>query len=306
MNTSPTDTLTRREIYPRPLIDGREAPNGTLGRLRRRLQALTVSQREREEAQLERQIRTQPGVTRPNTVALISPKGGVGKTTCTFAVGNLIATHLKLRVIAVDANPDFGTLGRLAPDALRCERSLADLLEDLEELNTAAALRPYVSCLPTGLHLLSAPRDANLTASLGPERYDELLAFLARFYEVVLLDLGTGVAGPLARFAIEHADQVVLVTTPGWITSSVVLDALSHLQHDRTTVAINQSHLRPGDHHAIEERFRAQHLHRSILIPHDHQLAAALDTGTYTLEALQRPTRTALKELGLAVAEQLV
>ena len=56
-------------------------------------------------------------MTRPNTVALISPKGGVGKTTSTFLVGNLLATHLKLRVIAVDANPDFGTLGRLSADA---------------------------------------------------------------------------------------------------------------------------------------------------------------------------------------------
>src|SRR5207247_3974918 len=33
-----------------------------------------------------------------------------GKTTSTFLVGNLLAGHLKLRVVAVDANPDFGTL----------------------------------------------------------------------------------------------------------------------------------------------------------------------------------------------------
>ena len=59
----------------------------------------------------------------------MSPKGGVGKTTSTFLVGNLLATHLKLRVIAVDANPDFGTLARLAPEDRRCQRSLADLLE---------------------------------------------------------------------------------------------------------------------------------------------------------------------------------
>ena len=162
----------------------------------------------------------QPGVTRPNTIALISPKGGVGKTTSTFIAGNLLATHLKLRAIAVDANPDFGTLARLAPDDRRSERSLADLLDDADRLNTAAELAPYVSRLPTGLHVLGAPRDAELTASLGPDRYGELVAFLATFYEVVLLDLGTGVAGPLARFAIERADQVVLVTTPEWVTST--------------------------------------------------------------------------------------
>ena len=306
MSRGPARALDRRDVYPGPLVDGRPGRNGAGGRLRRHVQRLLVSQGEREEAELERRIRTQPGVTRPNTIALISPKGGVGKTTSTFAVGNLLAGHLKLRAIAVDANPDFGTLARLAPDDRRSDRSLADLLDDAERLNTAAALGAYVSRLPTGLHVLGAPQDAELTASLGPQRYGELVAFLASFYEVVLLDLGTGVAGPLARFAIERADQAVLVTTPEWVTSSVVLEALAHLQHDRTTVALNKSHLRSADLRAIEERFRAEHLHRAVTIPYDERLATMLDSGTYTLEALQQRTRFALKRLGLAVADQLV
>ena len=104
------------------------------------------------------------------------------------------------------------------------------MLDDADQLKTAAEVGRYVSRLPSGLHLLGAPRDAELTATLGPDRYGELVAFLSCFYEVVLLDLGTGVAGPLARFAIERADQVVLVTTPEWVTATVVLEALSHLR----------------------------------------------------------------------------
>jgi MinD-like ATPase involved in chromosome partitioning or flagellar assembly len=306
MSAQPAGTLKRRDVYPGALVDGRPTRNGTVGRLRRQLQRLLVSQGERKEVELDWRLRTLPGVTRANTVALISPKGGVGKTTSTFLVGNLLASHLKLRAIAVDANPDFGTLARLAPDERRCERSLADLLDAAERLNTAAELRAYVSRMPTGLHVLGAPCDAELTASLGPDRYGELVAFLSCFYEVVLLDLGTGVAGPLARFAIERADQVVLVTTPEWVTATVVLDALAHLQHDRTTVALNKSLLRAADVQVIEQRFRDEHLHRSITIPHDEQLATMLDTGVYTLEALKRPTRLAIKRLGIAVSEQLV
>jgi MinD-like ATPase involved in chromosome partitioning or flagellar assembly len=306
MSAAPPRTLKRRQVYPDALVDGRPAQDGTGGRLQRRLQRLVVSQGEREEADVERRLRTQPGVTRPNLVALISPKGGVGKTVSTFLVGNLLASHLKLRAIAVDANPDFGTLSRLAPDAICSERSLADLLDDADGLSTAAELGPYVSRLPTGLHVLAAPRDAELMAQFGPERYGELVAFLSTFYEVVLLDLGTGVAGPLARFAVERADQLVLVTTPEWVTSTIVLDALSHLEHDRTTVALNKSYLRSGDVSAIEDRFRAEHLHRAVTIPHNDQLATMLDAGTYTLDALKSPTRVAIKRLGLAVAEQLV
>jgi MinD-like ATPase involved in chromosome partitioning or flagellar assembly len=162
-----------------------------------------------------------------------------------------------------------------------------------------------VSRQPTGLHVLAAPRDAELT-NLGPDRYGELVAFLSCFYEVVLLDLGTGVAGPLAGFAIERSDQVVLVATPEWVCSTVVLEALSHLQHDRTTVAMNKSLQRARGNRIILEQFRMRHLHRAVMIPCDEQLAAMLDAGHYTLEALGRPTRLAIKQLGLAVAEQLV
>jgi MinD-like ATPase involved in chromosome partitioning or flagellar assembly len=306
MSAEPTRTLSRQDLYPTPLIDGRPPANGTIGRFRRRVDRLIVSHAEREEADLERRLLTQPAVTRPNTVALISPKGGVGKTTSTFLVGNLLASHLKLRAIAVDANPDLGTLARLAPDDRRADHSLADVLEHADRLKTAAELGPYVSHLQSGLHVLGAPRDPELTATLGPDRYGELVAFLSCFYEVVLLDLGTGVAGPLASFAIQRADQVVLVTTPEWVTATVVLEALAHLQHERTTVAINKSRIRASDVALIEERFRAEHLHRSITIPHDDQLARMLDSGTYALEALTRPTRLAIKNLGVAIAEQLV
>jgi MinD-like ATPase involved in chromosome partitioning or flagellar assembly len=299
-------SLERRAVYPGPLVDGKTAPNGVTATLRRRAQRLLTSQRERDEADLERRIRARPGVTRANTISLVSPKGGVGKTTSTFVCGSLLATHLKLRAIAVDANPDFGTLARLAPDDRRSERSLADLLDDAERLNTAAELTPYVSRLPSGLHVLGAPPDADLTASLGPRRYGELIALLATFYDVVLLDLGTGVAGPLANFAIDRADQVVLVTTPEWVTSSVVLDALAYVRHDHTTVAINKSVLDSSAVHMIEDRFRAEHLHRAVTIPYDDQLAAMLDSGTYALEALGYRTRVAIKRLGLAVADQLV
>jgi putative peptide zinc metalloprotease protein len=306
MSDAPAETLRRRDVHPDAVVDGREVRNGALRRLRRQVDRLLVSQAERDEAELERRIRTQPGVTRANVVAVISPKGGVGKTTSTFVVGNLLATHLKLRAVAVDANPDSGTLAVLAPDEQRSTRSLADLLDDAERLQTAAELRAYMSRLSTGLHLLGAPRDPQLIASLGPERYGDLVAFLSCFYEVVLLDLGTGVGGPLARFAIERADQAVLVMTPEWITSTVVLEALADLEHERTTVAINKSHVGLAGVRVIEERLRVERLHRSVTIPYDEQLATMLDSATYSLQALKAPTRMAVKRLGLSVAEQLV
>jgi hypothetical protein len=77
-----------------------------------------------------------------------------------------------------------------------------------------------VSRLPSGIHLLAAPPDPAVMAQTTPELYGELLTFLRRFYGVILLDLGTGVTDPIATVAVDHADQVVVVTTPQWITNT--------------------------------------------------------------------------------------
>jgi MinD-like ATPase involved in chromosome partitioning or flagellar assembly len=155
--------------------------------------------------------------------------------------------------------------------------------------------------------VLGAPRDPRVMERLGPEAYGELLALLSTFYELVILDLGPGVAGRIAQFAISRADQLVLVTTPELITGSLVLSALQHLEHERTTVACNKFYARRrADLAALERRLRERGLHRSVAIPHDGQLAAMLDTATYQLDALERTSRMAIKRLAVAVAAQLV
>ena len=51
------------------------------------------------------------------TIAVVSPKGGVGKSTITALLGSLLAFLRRDRVVAVETNPDWGSLGRrLVPD----------------------------------------------------------------------------------------------------------------------------------------------------------------------------------------------
>jgi MinD-like ATPase involved in chromosome partitioning or flagellar assembly len=238
------------------------------------------------------------------TRGMISPKGGVGKTTSTFVAANILASHLKLRAIAVDASPGYGTLGRLPADSVRPEASLVDLLDHADRLGTAAEFGRYVARLPSGLHVLAAPRDP---ATLGPDRYGELVALLSCFYETIVLDLRTGMTGPLAQLAIDRADQAVLVTTPDQLTATLAIHALEHLDGDRTTVVVNRAHPRLAPElSAIEECLQRRGLHRPLAVPDDRRLAAMLDTGAYSLEALDLRTRLSVKRLGLALAERLV
>jgi MinD-like ATPase involved in chromosome partitioning or flagellar assembly len=294
----------RDEFYDLPIVDGKPVPNTLLTRLRDQLRALLMSSGEREEAQLESSLRRLPGVSRTNVVATLSPKGGCGKTTSTFLAGVVLAGHLRLRALAVDLNPDFGTLADLAPDRARVPLSLVDLLRDTQRIGSPGELRPYVSRLPSGLHLLAAPPDPAVMAQMTPELYGELLAFLRRFYEVILLDLGTGVTAPLATFAVEHADQVVVVTTPEWITNTKVQMALSHLRLENATLVLNKVEGSAGLA-ATERQFSRQRLSQRVAVPADLQLKTMLDSGTFSLSGLARSTRVPIKQLGLAVASQL-
>jgi Mrp family chromosome partitioning ATPase len=150
-----------------PVIDGLRADRPG-ARWRRGAARLLVSKAERDEAELERRLGQQPADSRANVAAVASSRGGVGKSTCSFVIGNVMADRLRLRVVAVDANRDFGTLASLASPPMRCPRTPADLLADLDRIETATELRRYMAALPSGLHLLGAPDGAAVMAGLAP------------------------------------------------------------------------------------------------------------------------------------------
>jgi cellulose biosynthesis protein BcsQ len=283
-----------------PVIDGRSVPARAHRRLRWQAARLLTSTAEREEAELERRLRNRPAVTRPNVIAVLSPKRRVGKSTSTRLLGNLLAGHLKLRTLALDTSPDGNAL--TPPTDRRADRPANDLLDNLDRLHTAAELNPYLTRTATGLHVLAAPLAPDPERRRNADRHGELLAFLSCFYEVVLLDL----PGALAPLAIQRADQLVLVITPALIHSSTVAAALERLPAERTTIVINQSLLRAADSARVVERWYGRHPQRVVNIPYDEQLAGMLKSGTYSLEALCGRTRRAIKRLGLEIAERLI
>lgn len=313
------EPFRRGDVYSQPVEAGVERRATHWTRLLQRLNELLTSAPERQEDDVEAELLASAPITRANTVAVVSPKGGVGKTTCTFLVGNLLASALNTRVVAVDANRDFGTLASLTPDRLRVRRSLADLLPRLDRIDSVSELQGYVSVLPTGLHVLAAPEEADVMAQMSPEAYGGLLEVLRQYYEVVLLDLGTGIVDPLAQFGIERSDQIVLVTTPEYVTAEKVIGALRYLnastdgpeaaslQRKQLTVVLNRATAEgSGDKRVIESAFRRFGISRHVVIPDDHRLRVMLDSATYRLDSLNRPTRVPIRQLGLAVAEKLV
>lgn len=247
--------------------------------------------------------------TRTNHVAFCSAKGGVGKTTSTLLAGDRLAATTHLRCLAVDADPNRGTLGSLPPATLRNERSLADLVREVDRLDCAAGIRPYVSLLPSGLHILGTPNGARPSGEIGADDYGRLLRALGRFYELVLLDMGPGLADPLARLVLELSDHAVVVTTPELITIERVLTALDELaltiDPRHITLLLNQAPTRRSALQLIQTTLAPAPVAGHAHIPFDPTLAASIDAGAYNFEDLTRDTQLAVTQLALSIGEGL-
>ncbi len=305
-------SLRRADVQHGARVDGERVSDRLLVRLHRQGQKLVTREREREEAEVDGRLAQRRLITRTNLVAVLSPKGGVGKTTCSYVVGDALAARPKLRTLVIDANPDFGTLGKLAADSQNSGRQLTHVIAGMDRIRSASELDSIMSTTPTGLHLLAAPQRPDIMAAMTPALYGRLLAFLGRFYHVILLDLGPGMTSPLVQFALQRADQALLVSQTDWVTLSTVDEALdcvlAHLDGRQVTIAHNK--VERGDEEAglvaLNKRLRELRIAREVRLPMNRQLHHMLNQGTYVAEQLDSQTRIAIKRLALAVTGQLV
>ena len=166
-----------------------------------------------------------PRLQRCATIAVISPKGGVGKTTTAALLGSLLAFLRRDRVVAVETNPDWGSLGRrLAPEhPVFIDDLLAGPLIDRRLSPTQ--LDGQLARGPDGLMVAPAPTDPERAKKLDETAYLTLFARLSELVGTLVLDCGTGLDDPPARAALARADQLVLVCDDEPDTASIVSEA---------------------------------------------------------------------------------
>ncbi len=165
-----------------------------------------------------------PRLRRCVTIAVVSPKGGVGKTTVTALVGMLLSHIRRDRIVAVDTNPDYGSLGRvLTPDQ---QLFVDDLLARMAQPDlTLTELDTRLGRAAHGLMVLPAPTDPDRMAGLDEPGYQTVITRLKDYVGVIILDCGTGLQDPAAKAALATCDQIVLVTDAVPATASLVAEA---------------------------------------------------------------------------------
>jgi MinD-like ATPase involved in chromosome partitioning or flagellar assembly len=197
---------------------------------------------------LEVMIRANP-LRRCMVIAVVSPKGGPGKTTVTALLGSLFAELRRDPVLALDANPDLGDLkDKLGHNGNGAAALVDDLAAWLDEHPSAtpADMWSRLGVGPHGLRYIATPRPpecsrARMIAAADFQLYQGLIARLRDYAGIILIDCGTGMLDPPVRAALQAADQIVLVTDGAATTARQVVAATELLpEHVPTWLVANK------------------------------------------------------------------
>ncbi|MFD7508846.1 MinD/ParA family protein, partial [Streptomyces sp. NPDC059853] len=242
-------------------------------------------------------------------IAVISLKGGVGKTTTTTALGATLASERQDKVIAIDANPDAGTLGR----RVRRETgaTIRDLVGAIPYLNSYMDIRRFTSQAPSGLEILANDVDPAISTTFNDEDYRRVIDVLGKQYPIILTDSGTGLLYSAMRGVLDLADQLIIVSTPsvdGASSASTTLDWLAAhgygelVQRSVTVISGVRETGRLVKVEDIVAHFETR-CRGVVVAPFDEHLAAGAELD---LDLMRPKTRQAYFDLAALIAEDFV
>ncbi|MGW0468736.1 SCO5717 family growth-regulating ATPase [Streptomyces sp. NPDC003027] len=242
-------------------------------------------------------------------IAVISLKGGVGKTTTTTALGATLATERQDKILAIDANPDAGTLGR----RVRRETgaTIRDLVQAIPYLNSYMDIRRFTSQAPSGLEIIANDVDPAVSTTFNDEDYRRAIDVLGKQYPVILTDSGTGLLYSAMRGVLDLADQLIIISTPsvdGASSASTTLDWLSahgYAELVQRSITVISGVRETGKMIKVDDI--VQHFQTRcrgvVVVPFDEHLAAGAEVD---LDMMRPKTREAYFNLSAMVAEDFV
>ncbi|HVV10403.1 ParA family protein [Amycolatopsis sp.] len=208
-----------------------------------------------------------------HTVAVLSLKGGVGKTTVALGIASA-AMRRGIRTLVADLDPQGNATASLDPPYT--DATLADVLETphravLQQAIAASVWSPDIHVLVGAeeLELLNEPgpderRLTNLSRALD-ELHDAPLG--DKPYELVILDCPPSL-GRLTKSALVAADSAILVTEPTMYAvagAQRALEAIEKIRDEHNpglrAVGVLVNRLRPRSH---EHQFRIAELRESF------------------------------------------
>lgn len=243
----------------------------------------------------------------PHSVLVSSIKGGVGKTTVSAVLGLALAEYQGKHVIAMDANPDAGTLGdRLVGPTQAGKITVRNLLDNLADIRSATDLSGYTH-LAGRLHVLTSEQLPEPGEMFSAADYEAALRLVSLYFQAIVTDSGTGIMHSAMQGALHHADSLVIVAAPTIDAASraestfqwLVSHGYQHLTEDAVVVMSYDRHSPDVDDEKVTNVFR-ERCRAVVKLPPDPHLQAG---GIIDFDALTPATRDAVLELAAVVAE---
>ena len=242
-------------------------------------------------------------------IPVLTRKGGVGKTTVSTLLGMALAQVREDRVIAIDANPDRGTLAERVSKSTRF--TVRDVVNRAASIDGFAEFSNMISRDETRLDVLASDADPMLSEAFNEGDYNVVADMAARYYSVVITDCGTGIVHSVMRPTLQRASTLVIVSGGSVDEARLASETLTWLEANgfgelvrNSVVALNTATqatlLVKLDE--IEQHFKTR-VRSVVRIPYDSALAAG---SVIKFNELNSQTREAARELAAEVVGSLL
>ena len=240
------------------------------------------------------------------SIGVVCVRGGVGKTRTAAGLGTAYAKYRTEPVIAIDANPTYGALGRVVDPSATA--SIRDFLAD-NNLQTYPMARHYTGKNKPGLEVLGANQNVANPFNLTPEAFAETLGRVRRFYQLSIIDCGPEIEHPVMRAVLSSVDSLVIVGTMNYDGAAAAettikwLAARSKYQSllERSVLVLNDVYnCADNDFMAKVRETIGQRVGGVTSIPWDEHLR---DSPELDFDALRRGTRFSYLELAAWLAQ---
>lgn len=242
-------------------------------------------------------------------IPVLTRKGGVGKTTISTLLGMALAQVREDRVIAIDANPDRGTLAERVSKSTRF--TVRDVVNRAASIDGFAEFSNMVSRDETRLDVLASDADPMLSEAFNEGDYNVVADMAARYYSVVITDCGTGIVHSVMRPTLQRANTLVIVSGGSVDEARLASETLTWLEANgfgelvrNAVVALNTATqatlLVKLDE--IEQHFRTR-VRAVVRIPYDSALAAG---SVIKFNELNKQTREAARELASEIIGSII
>jgi pilus assembly protein CpaE len=175
------------------------------------------------------------------SVAVYSPKGGVGTTTIATNVAVAAAQRKADRVVLVDLDLQFG--GVATHLNLQPKLTISDVIRDEAALREPELIKTYTIRHDSGLHVLAAPMSPEGSELVTPDHVSHILGTLLEGYDAVVVDAGS-VLDERALRVFETAETILLPVHPEISALKAVHGLLDYLNEtgsigDKSTFVLN-------------------------------------------------------------------